>query len=306
MTGTEKRKPTVGILFPGEMGSSFGNLLSTGGFDVVTTTEGRSARTVRLSRESGLTVLDSIGQVLQRSDILISMVTPDAALQVAHRVASVPRGSSRRLLCIDANSISPMTAVQVAEIVRTAGMEFLDASIFGLASRLQQRGVLYVSGSRATEIARHFAPLMRVKVVGDKPGTASALKMIVSAVPKSIAALFIETMLFAREMGLLSEATESWNELYPGVMEVVMRLLPTYTQHAERRRQELQEVEQTMWMNDLTPQMVTAAKEVTARLSGHIFDPDRDPAQWSVEQLVEELHRSRALAASESSLAARS
>lgn len=36
---------------------------------------------------------------------------------------------------------------------------------------------------------------------------------------KGLSVLFIELMVFAREMGLLPEALETCNELYPGITE---------------------------------------------------------------------------------------
>src|SRR5258708_559088 len=58
----------------------------------------------------------------------------------------------------------------------------------------------------------------------DTPGQASALKVVLSGLPKGLIGLFTETMLFARTMGLHDEAMEICDEFYPGVMEVVARM----------------------------------------------------------------------------------
>src|ERR1035438_1016923 len=99
------RQSTIGILYPGEMGTALGKLLSDAGFRVVTTTEGRSARTQLLCRERGLTVLDSLGEVLEQAGIVVSLVSPAAALSVATDVAAHRQDQSGTLLYIDANSI---------------------------------------------------------------------------------------------------------------------------------------------------------------------------------------------------------
>jgi 3-hydroxyisobutyrate dehydrogenase-like beta-hydroxyacid dehydrogenase len=285
---------TIGILYPGEMGSSFGKLLCEASFHVITTVEGRSPRTRSLCHESGLNVVDSLGEVLGRSDVVISLVSPGAALSVARDVAANLYGSSRSLLYIDANSISPMTVARISELLGRAAVDFVDASIFGLASQLRQRGTLYLSGSRAKELSDQFESIMRVKVVGDMPGQASALKMIVSGIPKGLSALFLETMLFAQDMHLLNEAIEACDEIYPSVMEVIKRMLPTYPQHAARRSEELQEVEETMWISGLTPRIIRAVREVTSALAGADF-PHHDPQQWTIAELIEEIHRQGAL-----------
>jgi 3-hydroxyisobutyrate dehydrogenase-like beta-hydroxyacid dehydrogenase len=67
-------------------------------------------------------------------------------------------------LYLDANSISPKTVAQIAEVLRDASVDFVDGAIFGLASQLQTRGTLYLSGSRATELLDQFGSLIAVKV----------------------------------------------------------------------------------------------------------------------------------------------
>ena len=290
---------TIGILYAGEMGSSFGKLLREAGFHVITTVEGRSLRTRRLCYEAGLSVVDSLGEVLERSDAVISLVSPGAALSVARQVAANIDDSCGSLLYVDANSVSPMTVTRISEVLSEATIDFVDASIFGLASQLRQRGTLYLSGSRAKEISGQFEPIMRVKVVGDMPGQASALKMIVSGIPKGLSALFLETMLFAQDMNLLNEAIEACDEIYPSIMEVIRRMLPTYPQHAGRRCEELQEVEETMLISGLTPRIVRSVREVTSALAS-VDWPNHDTEQWTIAEMIEEIHKEGRLQPSES------
>jgi 3-hydroxyisobutyrate dehydrogenase-like beta-hydroxyacid dehydrogenase len=194
---------------------------------------------------------------------------------------------------IDANSVSTATAVEISQILQVAPVDFVDACILSLASRLRERGTLYLSGFRAGELSDLFGQLMRIKIAGDMPGQASAFKMIISGMPKGLVGLFVETMVFAREMGLLNEALETYNEIYPGVMEVIKRMLPTYPQHAARRGEELREVEQTMLLNGLTPCVLRAVRELTVNLAGVGWTKGLDPQQWTIAELIEEAYRDR-------------
>lgn len=286
-------RTTIGILCPGEMGSTFGKLLAGNGFFVITTLKGRSSRTRRLCQDAGLSVLDSIGQVLERSDIVISFVPPRSALQLAVEVAGLVKSRSRPLLYVDANSISPATAVKISERLRLEQVDFVDASIHGLASQLGRAGVLYLSGGRAHELADQFRSILRIKVVGDAPGQASALKMVLSGLSKGLMALFSETMLFAREMGQLDEAMEICNEFYPGVVEAVTRMFPTYPQHAARRTGELQELEETMLLNGLTPRVVRAVRQVTSSLAEVDWPKNTDYRRWAISEFIEQIYRDR-------------
>ena len=292
LTDSKLSQTTIGVLYPGEMGSAFAKLLAENGFRVLTTLEGRSLRTQRLCHDAGLSVLDSVEQVLDCADIVISFVPPGAALQVAENVAVLVKGASRRLLYVDANSISPVTAVKISELLRLEHVDFVDASIRGLASQLRQAGVLYLSGACAVDLSGQFGSIMRVKVVGDAPGQASALKMVLSCLPKGLIGLFSETMLFAREMGLLDEAMEICNEFYPGVMEVVKRMLPTYPQHAARRSEELHELEETMALNGVPPRVLGAVREVTSSLAKVDWPKDAEYHRWAITEIIEEIYQS--------------
>ncbi len=149
--GSQNEQMTIGILYAGELGSTFGSQLVGNGFRVVSTLEGRSARTGRLCQEAGLTVLDSVGRVLECSEVVISLVPPAAALDLARNVARLLQSASRKLVYVDANSISPPTAIKIAEVLDLENVDFVDAAIRGLASQFKHAGVLYLSGARAAE-----------------------------------------------------------------------------------------------------------------------------------------------------------
>jgi hypothetical protein len=97
-------------------------------------------------------------------------------------------------------------------------------------------------------------------------------------------------MVFAKDMHLLNEAIEACDEIYPSIMEVIKRMLPTYPQHAARRCEELQEVEETMLISGLTPRIVCAVREVTSALATAGLT-DHGPRQWTVAEMIREVHK---------------
>src|SRR5260370_33540752 len=108
MRNTEaSQRPTVGILYPGEMGSALAQVVMGDGFRVVTTLEGRSARTRRRCVEACLNVLDSFWDVVRASEVVFSLVPPGAALALAGQSRPAAEGLSQPPLSVDANSISP-------------------------------------------------------------------------------------------------------------------------------------------------------------------------------------------------------
>ena len=284
---------TVGILYPGEMGSAVGAVLRRDGLRVVTTLDGRGPRTRRRCAEAGLEVLDSLPAVAQVADVVLSLVPPAAACQVAGCYASCERPPGRRALYVDLNSVAPETAAEVARILAPAGVDFVDGAVHGLASRLAARGVVYLSGPSAGRVAEVLGRTLRVKVLGGEPGTASALRMLISGMTKGVISLFLEMGLAARRAGLLDEVLACYAEVYPGVMDIVGRILPTYPLHAGRRGDEVRELELMLRSLGMRPCLVSGARELIAEMGrlalaeGH---PEKGPHDWSVAEVVEELH----------------
>ncbi len=265
---------TVGILYPGDMGATLGRLLAAHGVDVVTTLAGRSARTHELCEAAGLKVLDSVAAVARAADIVVSLVPPSAAVATAQDFLEQRAADARATLYVDANSISPRTAAAIAQLVHERGLAFVDASIRGLAARVASHGILYVSGTRACEIAALFGPCLRVQHLGDVPGRASMLKMLMGGMSKGLAALFLQVSLAAREAELLEEFLAGCRLYYPDVVAAMEQVLPTYPQHAGRRTEEMREVERAMSDLGIRPAIVGEAKRLFAALADSTL-PDR-------------------------------
>jgi 3-hydroxyisobutyrate dehydrogenase-like beta-hydroxyacid dehydrogenase len=281
--------PTVGILYAGEMGSSLGRVLRRDGLRVVTTLEGRSARTSRLCREAGLEELASLGEVVRLADVVVSVVSPSAAVTLAREYADLASTAPTDRLYVDANAVSPSTAVAIGRVLADAGVGYVDAAINGLASHLSAGAVVYLSGSRAAEAASLFGKTLRVQVVGDAPGRASALKGALAGLSKGLAALFVEIAVMAREAGVSETFLERCRAYYPGVMEVVDRMLPTYPLHAARRAEEMAELDEAMTALGQRPDMVRAAGRVTRAIVEADLGPATGPSGWTTERIVEAL-----------------
>jgi 3-hydroxyisobutyrate dehydrogenase-like beta-hydroxyacid dehydrogenase len=309
MSDQSHLKPVIGILYPGEMGTALGRVLVEAGFRVVTTLEGRSSRTHRLGREAGLEILASLTDVVRTSAIVFSVVAPGAAAAVARQFCAAAQASlwdrfpnlSGQVrtgletcppdrLFVDANSVSPVTAAEIAALTAAAGIECVDAAVYGLASQLRTRGTVYLSGRSAATVAALFGGKVRTRVMGDTPGKASLMKSLLAGLNKGLVALFLEMSQLACEGGLVDQLFEAYRASYPGVMEVVERLLPTYPQHAPRRAQEMEELEHTLRSLGLQPAVTRGARQVTAAFA-QLGLPEKnnfDPANLPV--LVKEAH----------------
>ena len=186
------------------------------------------------------------------------------------------------------NSVAPAPAAEVGRVAAGAGADFVDAAVLGLASRLRGQGVLFLSGEQAPRVAALFEGSVRVRLVGEAPGRASALKGALAGLNKGLAALFFEVGVAAHEAGLSAPFLEECAAFYPGLMEVIDRLAPTYPLHAGRRSEEMAELERMEASLGLAPRMARAARQVIAAAADSGW---ADAPGWTTARVLEELHR---------------
>jgi 3-hydroxyisobutyrate dehydrogenase-like beta-hydroxyacid dehydrogenase len=228
----------------------------------------RGEQTARRCREGGIKVLDSLAEVVRASGVILSVVPPGAAASVADAYCGLAQLAPAQSLYVDANSIGPDLARGLADRIERHGRGFVDAAINGLASRLTSGGgTLFLSGSRADEVAALFVGQVRTRVLGAQPGQASAMKMLLSGLSKGLCALYAELGVLAERQGMVSQLLEESAQIYPGLTAVVERMLPTYARHAARRATEMSELEQTARSAGLEPQVIAAVRHVHERLA---------------------------------------
>ena len=252
----------VGLLYPGEMGAALAQVLRCGGMDVATTLVGRSGATIERATGAGMVVLDSLEALVRQSDVVFSLVPPAAAEQVAATYCELAHLSPPRAIFVEMNSVSPDLAASIARQVSATGRSFVDGAINGLARNLSASGTMFLSGERSDEIGVLFRDSVRVEVIGDEPGRASAMKMLLSGMSKGVCGLFVELALVARRHEMLPELTQQLSRIYPGIWQLIERMLPTYSQHAGRRATEMCELEETARQCRVEPGVIKAIRLV--------------------------------------------
>jgi 3-hydroxyisobutyrate dehydrogenase-like beta-hydroxyacid dehydrogenase len=203
---------TIGLLYPGEMGAAVGQCLVSAGHTVLWVPEGRGAATRKRAAEAGL---DECGwaEMSARSDVIVSVCPPAAALEVARAVAGTGFGG----LYLDANAIAPATAGEVAAIVTADRASYVDGGIVGPPPLAPGNTRLYLSGPRAAEVQALFGGTNVDARVVPPPGTASAVKMAYASWTKGSAALLLAARALARAEGVESVLLEEWGISQPGL-----------------------------------------------------------------------------------------
>jgi 3-hydroxyisobutyrate dehydrogenase-like beta-hydroxyacid dehydrogenase len=201
---------TIGLLHPGEMGAAVGECLTGAGHTVLWVPDGRSAATRARAAAAGL---EECGwaEMSARSDVIVSVCPPGAALDVARAAAGFGG------LYLDANAVSPDTASEVAAIVTADGAGYVDGGIVGPPPLAPGNTRLYLSGPRAAEVQALFGGTNVDARVVPPPGTASAVKMAYASWTKGSAALLLAARALARAEGVEPVLLEEWGLSQPGL-----------------------------------------------------------------------------------------
>jgi len=247
------------------MGSAVGRVLAAGGARVVATLEGRSARTARLAE--GFELLAGLDDVAAASEIVLSIVPPGAALDVAGAVAEAASRTAARPLVADLNAIAPATMEAVAARVGGAGLVAVDGSISGPPPRSAGTTIIYLSGTRAAEVASLDAPGLELRVVGETVGKASAIKMSTASFYKGQTALFAQALRAARANGVLDLVLDDISRHYPDFVDDAPRLLQSIAAKSGRYVAEMEEIAATQEQAGLTPDLFAAFAVVYLGLS---------------------------------------
>ena len=252
---------TVGLLSPGDMGHSIGEVLRSNGLQVLTCLEGRSERTRDLAAKSGFDDCVNLEELVTNADVVLCVLVPARATEVAQQVATAIRATGADVLYIDCNAVSPQTVRGVAEIVQGVGARFADVGIVGPPPR-KQGTRFYASGPNAQEAAglRDFG--LDVRVIGDAAGQASGLKMCYGALTKGLIALGTELLVAARLLGLDETLRAEQEESIPDVLGWLERQLPTMPPKAYRWVGEMEEIAATFQSLGLTPNILTGAADM--------------------------------------------
>ena len=268
---------TIGLLHPGEMGAAVGQCLTGAGHHVLWVPEGRSAATGARAAAAGL-VACGLTEMIRRSDLIVSVCPPHAALDIARQVAGFGG------LYMDANAISPATAREVAGVVEAGGASYVDGGIIGTPPVAAGFIRLYLSGPRAGEVrdlfdgspvdarvidheARSGAGASGAGAVGGigVVGSASAVKMAYASWTKGSAALLLAARALARAEGVEETLLAEWGISQPGLDERSARAAGSAAAKGWRWIAEMEEIAATMAAAGLPEGFHQAAAEIYRR-----------------------------------------
>ena len=194
----------IAVLHPGEMGVSVAASLQQSGHEVHWVADGRSNATV--VRAEPFNRLESLAALAGNVAAVLSVCPPGEALAQAQAVAEAGFTG----LYVDANAVSPETAERVADIY---GTDYVDGGIIGPPAKRPGSTRLYLSGTRASEVAGLFtdSPLEAI-AFSENNTSASVLKMAYAAYTKGSSALLLLVNAMAEQAGVRQKRIHRHNK----------------------------------------------------------------------------------------------
>ena len=252
---------TIGVLSPGSMGQAIGQQLIGAGFTIYTSLDGRSDRTRRLAEHAGFLDAGSLSALVEKCDVILSVLNPAAAHEVAESVARAVATTGSKPLFVDCNAIAPGSMHSIAQIILSVGGRCVDGAVMSAPPRDGVKGRLIVSGPDAHELKALATPEFSVSVVGARVGDASAIKMCDAVMTKGVTALVLEMMIAARRLGILEELETQFHPDRRAICRAVMNLVPTMPSKSYRWVPEVGEIASTLESAGMPPTMMSAAAD---------------------------------------------
>lgn len=279
----------VGLLSPGDMGHSVGNVLVHGGMPVYTCLTGRSQRSAALAETAGLTNAESLEDLVQQVDLFLSIVPPARATSVAQEIANAVRSTGASLIYLDCNAIAPETSREVGRIVEAAGAVFVDGGIIGPPPKVDGPGPrIYVSGSAADTITQLRENGLDIQPIGDVIGHASGVKMCYAAMTKGLTALGTELLVAAEAMGLSDPLRAELEFSQKQLLAHFERSIPGMPPKAYRWVGEMEEIAKTFQDVGMTPKILLGAADMY-RLVGETELANETPEQRTRGQNLQDV-----------------
>jgi 3-hydroxyisobutyrate dehydrogenase-like beta-hydroxyacid dehydrogenase len=257
----------IGVTSPGDMGQAVAMRLKACGYEVYTALEGRSARTTELAREAGIADCGSLRKLVETCDAVFSILNPGAALDNARDIAAAMRATKKKLVYVDCNAIAPQTGLEIEGLIRDAGGVFIDAGIIGPPPRGKAKTKLYVSGGDAGLLSQIVDPQLQVRIVGERVGDASAVKMCYAAMTKGTLALGMELLIAARKLGVEQALEAEFRESQPDLYESALKRCVSMPPKAYRWVPEMLEIAKTFEGAGLTPRMLQGAGDMFEQIA---------------------------------------
>ena len=181
----------ITLMSPGEMGSPIAKCIIKSGINVMSPLKNRSAQTVERAKKYGIEDSISLENSIMNSDLIISILVPDAAEDLAKEVSNLSKKLDKEIIFADLNAISPETVKKMNSYMSGTKVKFIDGGIIGGPPEGDKIPRIYVSGQNSNLFSSLDGLGMKVIDMNGSVGDASAMKMAYASITKGYSSLLI-------------------------------------------------------------------------------------------------------------------
>ena len=297
--GDEAAITRIGILGMGEAGTTFARALASAGavvaaYDKAWDQASADSLSQRPAECPGVRTC-LLPELLAASEIVLSTVTTDAAVEVAE--ACAPDLGPRHIYC-DLNSTAPAVKLRLLDLLEPTGAEFVEGAILGAIGVTGANTHILLGGRAAGKLSQTLNRFgLNTSPYSHDIGKASTFKLLRSVFSKGLEALVIEFLLAGEKAGLRNELWDEVTTLMSrsGFESVARNWICSHGVAHERRYHEMNQVTELLADMGVDPIMTAATtrffeRSTALRLHRH-FDsrPDQiDPVIEALLQLTSE------------------
>jgi len=218
------------------------------------------------AKTADIELLPSVEKVLEVSNMVISATSASEAVNVANAAAPFLRKDH---IFVDVNAACPDTIIEVSDILKKSDCIFVDVAMMADVKSNRHKVPMFVSGPGAERFEKLMSPFgMNIRIVGEAPGQASAVKMVRSVFSKGVEALLMETFTAAKKYWIVDLMMENLAQSMDSTSfeKRANVLLGKTAIHSARRIHEMEDVIKTLNSLGVDPIMSRATLENFVRI----------------------------------------
>ena len=250
----------IGLIGLGEMGSEIGRYLAMNDLEVISVYEGRSEISKKRASKYKIRDAGSIEQFCKISDLVISIIPPDKAVETANLYTSY-KNKDGQIYC-DLNAISTITAKKIKLLLDEKKIDYVDGAIMGGPPTENYSPRIYLSGKLSEKFNFLNGKGIELMVLKGSDFKASATKMVYASITKGSKALVAGALIAAKKNNVYDELMEElkYSEEYFSL--VAKNQIPSIKHKAYRWVGEMNEISLTYKESGLTGGFHSEAENV--------------------------------------------
>jgi len=257
---------TITLMSPGEMGSPIAEQIINSGIKVISPLKNRSNQTRERAKKFGIEDSENLENSINESDLIISILVPDAAKELALNVSVISKKLNKEIIFADLNAISPETVQNMGEILLGTKVKFIDGGIIGTPPKNNNIPRIYVSGKHSALFTKLDGLGMKVIDMSGDIGSASAMKMAYASITKGYSSLLIAAITLSIKTNnfeyLMKELEFSQTNVFNDLNN--LKSIPS---KAHRWIGEMEEISKTFIENNITGDFHKASGSIYKNVS---------------------------------------